>query len=158
MSIPESDVALWHLGGLLRIRAHGADTNGTLAIVEEHARLGYHTPAHVHTREDETLFIIDGEVSYRRGDEAGTAGPGEVVFLPRQVAHRFEVVSGQARFLLLVAPAGFENFFSQFSGPALADRIPEESERAAAGPRLMVAAASRLGVTILDQIEPYASI
>jgi hypothetical protein len=45
---------LWHLGGLIRIRADGAATDGTLAVVEERARPGYGTPAHVHTREDET--------------------------------------------------------------------------------------------------------
>lgn len=159
MSVPEPDAAapgtsqkaLWHLGGLLRIRASGAATDGALAIVEEQARLGYRTPPHVHTREDETLYIIDGELSYRRGDEAGRAGPGEVVFLPRHVAHNFEVVSGQARFLLMVTPAGFESFFQQVSGTARADRIPAEAESAAVGAQAMTAAASRLGVTILNQ-------
>lgn len=165
MSMPEPGVAapdashgaLWHLGGLLRIRADGAATGGALAVVEERARLGYRMPAHVHTREDETLYIIDGEVSYRRGEEAGRAGPGEVVFLPRYVAHRFEVVSGHAHFLLLVTPAGFEKFFAQVSGPALADRIPAVAESAAADAQLMTAAASRLGVTILNRPEQSAS-
>jgi quercetin dioxygenase-like cupin family protein len=146
--------AVWHLGGLLRIRAYGAATNGAVAIVEERARLGYRTPPHVHTREDETLYIIDGELSYRRGDEAGRAGPGEAVFLPRQVAHRFEVVSGHAHFLLMVTPAGFENFFTEVSGPALADRIPTVAESAAVDAKAMTATASRLGVTILNQPEP----
>jgi hypothetical protein len=141
----------------MRIRADGAATDGALAVVEERARLGYRTPPHVHTREDETLYIIDGELSYQRGDEAGRAGPGEVVFLPRHVAHRFEVVSGHAYFLLMVTPAGFEKFFAQVSGPALADRIPTMAESAAVDAQLMTAAASRLGVTFLNQPEPSAS-
>lgn len=149
-----SPVALWHLGGLMRIRADGAATDGTLAVVEERARLGYRTPAHVHTREDETLYIIDGELSYQRGDETGRAGPGEAVFLPRHVAHRFEVVSGHAYFLLMITPAGFEEFFAQVSSPARADRIPATGERAAVDAQLMAAAAGRLGVTILHQPEP----
>jgi quercetin dioxygenase-like cupin family protein len=146
--------ALWHLGGLLRIRAYGAATNGALAIVEEHARLGYRMPSHVHSREDETLYVIDGELSYRRGGETGRAGPGETVFLPRQVAHHFEVVSGHAHFLLIVTPAGFENFFAQVSGAALADRVPGEADGAATDAQTMAAAASRLGVTILHQPDP----
>jgi quercetin dioxygenase-like cupin family protein len=145
--------ALWHLGGLLRIRAYGAETNGALAIVEEHARRGYRTPTHVHTREDETLYIIDGELSYRRGDEAGSAGPGDVVLLPRHAAHHFEVVSEYAHFLNIVSPAGFENFFAQVSGPALADRVPTGADGAHADRQTMAAAASRLGVTILGQRE-----
>jgi len=145
--------ALWHLGGLLRIRAYGAETNGALAIVEEHARSGYRTPTHVHTREDETLYVIDGELSYRRGDEAGIAGPGDVVFLPRHSAHHFEVVSEYAHFLNIVSPAGFENFFAQVSGPALADRVPTEADSAHADSQTMAAAASRLGVTILGHRE-----
>lgn len=145
---------LWHLGGLMRIRADGAATGGSLAVVEERARLGYRTPAHMHTREDEALYIVDGEVSYQRGDEAGRAGPGEVVFLPRHVAHRFEVVSGHAHFLLIVTPAGFEKFFAQVSTIALADRVPSAAESAAVDAQLLIAAASRLGVTILNQPEP----
>jgi quercetin dioxygenase-like cupin family protein len=145
---------LWHLGGLIRIRADGAATDGTLAVVEERARLGYRTPAHVHTREDETLCIIDGELSYQRGDEAGRAGPGEAVFLPRHMAHRFEVVSGHAYFLLMITPAGFEEFFAQVSGPALADRIPAAAESPAVDAQLMAVAAARVGVTILNQPEP----
>jgi quercetin dioxygenase-like cupin family protein len=162
MSIAEPGVAapatsrgaLWHLGGLLRIRADGAATNGALAVVEEHARLGYRTPPHVHTREDETLYVIDGELSYRRGDEEGRAGPGEVVFLPRHVAHHFEVVSGHAHFLNMVAPAGFEDFFAQVSGPARADRIPAEADSPPVDLQLMTAVAARLGVTILNRPEP----
>ncbi len=146
--------ALWHLGGLLRIRAYGAATHGALAIVEEHARLGYRTPAHVHSREDETLYVIDGELSYRRGDEAGSAGPDDVVFLPRHVAHRFEVVSEHAHFLVIVTPAGFESFFPQVSGPALAERVPTGADSAPTDKQTMTAVASRLGVTILNQREP----
>jgi quercetin dioxygenase-like cupin family protein len=146
--------ALWHLGGLLRIRVDGAATGGALAIVEERAWLGYCTPAHVHSREDEALYVIDGELSWRRGDEAGTARPGDVVFLPRHVAHRFEVVSGHAHFLLLITPAGFESFFAQVSSPALADRMPTETDDAATDAQAMTAVASRLGVTILDHRGP----
>ena len=56
--------------------------NGTLAIVEEHARLGYHTPAHVHTREDETLYwhgssasrmVVRSPISRPRGDSIGVS-------------------------------------------------------------------------------------
>jgi hypothetical protein len=161
MSIPRpaavpntSRGALWHLGGLMLICADGAATDGTLAVVEGRARLGYRTPAHVHTREDETLYIIDGEMSYERGDEAGKAGPGEVVFLPRHVVHSFEVMSGHAYFLLMFTPAGFEEYFTQVSSPARADRIPATAERATVDAQLMTAAAARLGVTILNQPEP----
>jgi hypothetical protein len=54
----------------------------------------------------------------------------------------------------MITPAGFEEFFAQVSGPALADRIPAAAESPAVDAQLMAVAAARVGVTILNQPEP----
>jgi quercetin dioxygenase-like cupin family protein len=146
--------SLWHLGGLLRIRARHTDTNGALAIIEEIAHRGYRTPPRIHSREDQMVYVIDGELSYQRGEMKGSAGPGGVIFLPRGIVHHFEVVSESARFLLILTPGGFESFFTQVSGPALADRVPSEADGDAADPQTMAAVASQFGVTIVSRPAP----
>src|SRR5829696_6692042 len=116
MSIPpRASDERWHLGGLLSISATANDTNGAVSVVEERAVRGYATPPHVHGREDETLFVIEGELKYVVGGTPGIAVAGNTVFLPRSVPHRFEVTSQEARFLVIITPGGFEQFFKEVS-------------------------------------------
>jgi quercetin dioxygenase-like cupin family protein len=138
-----------HLGGLVTIRTAAEDTNGSLAVVEERAARGYTTPPHVHRREDEVLFVIAGTVEYTVDGVAATASAGEGVFLPRGVPHNFTVLSGQAHFLVIVTPGGFERFFSQVSPPASAPHPPAAAGHPHADPVRMAASAAELGTTVL---------
>lgn len=140
---------LWHLGGLLCVRARAGDTGGAVAVIDEHTRRGYQTPRHVHSKEDETLLVISGEVAFERGDQAGRAGPGEVVFLPRGVPHSFRVASPYASFVLIITPGGFEEFFGLVSRTAPAERIPDPGEDTPADLQTMATTAARFGVTLL---------
>ncbi|MET1071706.1 MAG: cupin domain-containing protein [Umezawaea sp.] len=143
-----SERARWHLGGLLTIKVAGADSDGAIAVVEERALRGYATPPHVHGREDETLYVIDGEVEYVVDGEPGVVTSGEGVFLPRGLAHHFRVVSADAHFLVIITPGGFEEFFQQVSPPALASRPPGEQDHPHTDPALVVTAAQALGTTV----------
>lgn len=116
--------AIWHLGALVTIALDGAATDGALAIVEELAPEGMRTPPHLHRREDETFVVLEGEVSFDCDGEATVGGPGAVVHLPRGVPHSFEVTSKRARFLNLLAPAGFEGFFRAMGEPAPRRELP----------------------------------
>ena len=154
MSIPpppdadDAERAPWHLGGLVTIRAAAEDTNGSLAVVEAHAVHGYATPSHVHSREDETLFVIDGELAYSVGDISGSATSGEAVFLPRGEAHHFRVVSEEARFLTIITPGGFERLFRQISPPTAAQRLPGAEDHPHTDPRRVALTAGELGTTV----------
>lgn len=141
---------LWFLGGLLKIRTRRATTDGVNAVVETHAPRGYQTPAHVHEREAETIYVLDGELSYRRGDETGTAGPGGLVHLPKHVPHRFAVTSDLAHFLVILTPAGFEDFFLRLGSPTATDRLPEPGEDGV-DLAAMAALAPEFGVTLLGR-------
>ena len=136
-----------HLGGLVTIRAAAGDTNGSLAVVEERTSHGYATPPHVHHREDETLFVIDGVVEYTVDDRVATATAGEAAFLPRGRPHHFTVVSDEAHFLVIITPGGFERFFGEVSPPATAADAP--------GTRFarMVTSAAALGSTVFTDGE-----
>jgi quercetin dioxygenase-like cupin family protein len=115
---------LWYLGGLLHLRATGADTGGAYALVEERLRGGFTTPLHVHRREDEAFHVVDGELTFWVGDEQRHAGPGEYVFLTRNRPHAFRVDSPTAHVFNIVSPAGLEHFFVDLGEPARALTLP----------------------------------
>jgi quercetin dioxygenase-like cupin family protein len=138
---------LWHLGGLLSIRSTAGDTEGAVGVVEEHAVRGYGTPPHVHSREDETLVVLDGELEYLVDGVAGTVSTGSSVFLPRNRSHRFEVISDEAHFLVIITPGGFEEFFWHVSPPATETRVPREEE-ARTDLATIVGEANALGATV----------
>ncbi|HWO65057.1 MAG TPA: cupin domain-containing protein [Umezawaea sp.] len=143
-----SDRARWHLGGLLTIRMAGADSNGSIGVVEERAVRGYSTPPHVHGREDETLYVIDGELEYSVDGRNGIAMAGEAVFLPRGLAHNFRVVSAEAHFLVIITPGGFEEFFQRVSPPAAANGLPGPHDHPHTDPVLMATEAAARGTTV----------
>ncbi len=143
-----SERARWHLGGLLTIKVAAADSDGAISVVEERALRGYATPPHVHGREDETLYVIEGEVEYVVDGRPGVVTSGEGVFLPRGLAHNFRVASAEAHFLVIITPGGFEEFFQQVSPPALAERPPGEQDHPHTDPALVVTAAGVLGTTV----------
>lgn len=143
----DADV-LWYLGWLVQMRLDAADTGGALAVADELGRAGLATPLHRHTREDETLIVIDGEVTAWIGDEVRTARAGEAVWLPRDVPHAFRVDSETARVLNILGPAGFEAFFREIGEPAGAAQLPP-APTSPPDPAKMVTAAAALGVQIL---------
>jgi len=143
-----SDRTRWHLGGLLTIRILSGESNGSIGIVEERAVRGYATPPHVHGREDETLYVISGELEHVVGGKTGTAREGDAVFLPRGIGHHFRVTSADAHFLVIMTPGGFEEFFQHVSPPAAATRVPGEHDHPHTDPARMTAVAAAMGTTV----------
>jgi mannose-6-phosphate isomerase-like protein (cupin superfamily) len=73
-------------------------------------------PAHRHLRNDEAFFILEGEFTFRVGDERLSAGPGAFVFVPAGVAHTFVSRTQRAgRMLELFSPADFEGYFEELA-------------------------------------------
>src|SRR5688572_17325743 len=68
------------------IRASAESTGGAFSVLEEIPPL-VDTPLHVHEREDEIFYVLEGRHAYRVGDEEFEAGPGDMVFAPRGVPH-----------------------------------------------------------------------
>ena len=71
-------------------------------------------PLHLHTREDEYSFVLQGRMGALLGEEAVEAGPGDLVFKPRNQWHTFWNAGDEpARILEIISPAGFERFFDE---------------------------------------------
>jgi quercetin dioxygenase-like cupin family protein len=148
ISGPDTQAAIWFLGALSQLRVSGEQTGGAFALADHLARRGNASPVHVHDRDDETFFVLDGELRVFVGEEEHTAGPGTVAVLPRRVSHAYVVTSSTARFLTLHTPAGFEQFATEVGEPARALTLPPPS----AGPpdfAALAQAAARHQITIL---------
>jgi quercetin dioxygenase-like cupin family protein len=71
----DTQAAIWFLGALSRLRVTGEQTGGAFAVADHLARRGNASPVHVHDRDDETFFVLDGELRVYIGEEDHTAGP-----------------------------------------------------------------------------------
>jgi quercetin dioxygenase-like cupin family protein len=121
---PESSV--WYLGCLFTVLADSEETGGQFGLIESLSPKGAEPPRHIHRREDETFYVLEGEITFYVGDETYEAPPGTFVSAPRGVPHSYTFETDMICMLVLVAPGGFEEFFrpAQSSEPAQALEIP----------------------------------
>jgi quercetin dioxygenase-like cupin family protein len=105
-----------HTGPEVSVLLTGADTGGRFAVVEIGAVPGSEPPLHLHTREDELVYVLEGELTYYADAETRTATAGACVFLARGCEHTFSVLSDGARLLVIVAPAGLEGSYGELGG------------------------------------------
>jgi quercetin dioxygenase-like cupin family protein len=118
--------ARWWWGNLAVLKVTGDQTRGGLTIVEVTMPAGRMAPPHVHHREEETFWVLEGSLTFHVGDETIDAGPGDVVVGPRDVPHRFVAGPEGARLLFLLTPAGLEGLIREQSVPATARTLPPE--------------------------------
>ena len=86
---------------------------------------GVATPLHRHTHEAEALFLLEGRISYRAGEDLHELDEGTFLFLPRSVPHAFRVRGDRpARFLALTVPGGLMGLYDEVGIPAQAMRLP----------------------------------
>lgn len=114
----------WHMGALMLWHVTSADSGGLVTLGEAVVRRGLEPPMHVHAREDETWYVIDGAVVFQRGHERIRAMAGDSVFLPRGLPHGFAVESPTARLLHMYTPGGLDAAFRALSAAASAAELP----------------------------------
>jgi mannose-6-phosphate isomerase-like protein (cupin superfamily) len=118
--------AFWFLNTLTIIKVGSDDSQAHLSVLEHRVPPGFAPPPHVHLHSDEAFLIQDGEYAVFCGDQAWTAGPGSVVFLPRRIPHGFTVSeAGPGRAIVILAPGGFDQFVAALGEPAHDLRLPE---------------------------------
>lgn len=127
VSSAEGD-ARWWLGSLAVIKAGAADTDGQMTIIEITEPPGAEAPLHVHHREDEAFWILEGNVTFEVGNSIIEARTGDYVFGPREIPHRYTVGAAGCRMLFILTPSGFENMVMAMSEPAASRTLPPPSD------------------------------
>jgi quercetin dioxygenase-like cupin family protein len=122
---PGEGKAVWFLGNLTVVKATAETTNGAYGLVESLVPAGASPPMHVHHREDESFWVLEGALKIFCGEETYDAPAGSYIFLPRDVPHTFKVVSETpVRLLTLMTPGGGEQFFVEAGRPAERMTLP----------------------------------
>ena len=115
------------LAGDPGLKASQRSTGGAVSVFE--TSIGAGPPLHVHDREDECFYVLDGELSIRCGGDAFAAAAGSFVFLPRGRPHRFWAAGPPARLLLICVPGGIEDYFREINAASDDDERYRIGER-----------------------------
>lgn len=115
------------------VKTDGSKTGGLVTVVEATVAPGSGPPLHVHSREDETFYILSGRFKLAHDEDGMEVGPGQVVFLPRNEAHTYKNIGSEpGKLLVTITPAGFEGFFREVSDRELSPEKDMEEINAVA--------------------------
>ena len=146
----ETGPSYWGPGDRYTFLVTGAETGGAYFAMEALVPPGGGPGPHIHTREDETFYLLEGQVEFLLGDERIVAGPGDFVNVPRGTVHCFRGIGDEdARMVLTFTPAGMEGFFEETldRAPNGADDVPDNIDEVGAR---YAAAAARYGMTFVS--------
>lgn len=102
-------------GDLITIKATSADTDGVMTVMETVVPAGASPPRHMHSRESETFYVLEGEFEFEVDGERTQASTGSFLIAPANVPHQFRNVTDRPGKLLIVCqPGGFEAFVEAF--------------------------------------------
>jgi mannose-6-phosphate isomerase-like protein (cupin superfamily) len=132
------------LGDKYTFKAVSKDTGGAYALWELAAPpLADGPPAHIHEREDEAFYILEGELSFQIGERTAIASAGTFVFAPRGIVHKFSNPSSKpVKALVIASPAGFEKALEEMAQIAPGGDQPPDLQK-------LIAIADRFGVKIV---------
>lgn len=122
---PDAGPFLAAAGDTYRILVDGRHTGGNFTLIEIRVLPGGGPPPHVHRSEDETFFVLEGQLQLWVGGRTIDAPAGACAFAPRNIPHRFTNATDKpARFLVIASPSGFEDFLNSFATPVASMESP----------------------------------
>jgi len=148
----DEGVATWFLNSLVTTKASAAETGGHFSLTEHLVTAAANPPMHAHTDEEESMYVLDGELEVEVDGTVTVVGTGAFALIPRGSVHTYRVLTPTARLLVInSAPrqatnGGFEHFFTEVGEPAAARVLPEP---AAPDPIAVTRIAAAHGIEIL---------
>jgi len=118
---------VWWKSGRITVKAAGAETGNAFAQVETDDPRGAGVPRHVHHNEDQTFYILEGQVTIFSDDERIDLEAGDYCFVPRGAVHAYLVRSERARMLVTISPSGTEQLFVSLGVPVTGPEPPAEA-------------------------------
>jgi quercetin dioxygenase-like cupin family protein len=136
------------VGDVYRFLVTGEDTNGKYATWEAIVPPGGGPPPHIHQREEESFYILEGEITFYHGDQKLIATQGMFANMPVGSLHSFKNESTKvARMIISVIPAGLEQMFFE-SGTELEPGATSAPELSASDIQKLLGIAPRYGIEI----------
>jgi quercetin dioxygenase-like cupin family protein len=138
----EGAVVVNPLGGDAVFKVRGGESDSRMTVFETVVAPSEGPPLHTHANEEETLYVLEGEVRFKLGDEVHIGGPGSFAFVPRGEPHTWQAVGDvPVRMLIHFSPSGMERFFEEFAesdtaGPDAFASIGSGAGMAVVGPTL----------------------
>jgi quercetin dioxygenase-like cupin family protein len=124
--------ATWAMGMLFERLVGAEETAGLLEASVVTQPPGQASPLHVHTREAEAWFLLEGTMTYRAGDQLIRMAAGDFIYLPRHVPHAFRTTGTvPVRFVALALPGGLLGIYDEVGSPATERRLPDAGVSAA---------------------------
>ena len=115
------------MGEIITCKVTSGETNGVCSMIEEVTQPQGGPPLHIHEREDEILYILEGEYEVQRGASVFNAAKGSWVILPRNIPHGFRNRRDTpSRLLATMTPGGFECFFEEMAELSAGERVDME--------------------------------
>jgi mannose-6-phosphate isomerase-like protein (cupin superfamily) len=120
--------AWWWFNSLTVVKAGASETGGLLTVLEVVEPPNEAVPLHVHHNEDEAFFILEGTANFVIGDTSVDVGPGDFLFGPRGIPHRYSVGAEGCRLLFILTPGGLDEMVAGMSRPAERLELPPPPE------------------------------
>ncbi|HTE28743.1 MAG TPA: cupin domain-containing protein [Chryseolinea sp.] len=121
---PQLENSIHYIAHTFSFLATGNDTAGAFALIHCYFRKGFMPPPHYHKFEEESFYVLEGQMDFHVGEERVKVSAGEFIVLPKNIPHHFNLITDTAKALLLITPAGFEIFFKEFGRPAVTLDLP----------------------------------
>ena len=118
---------VWWKTGRITVKVAGSETGNAFSQIEVDDPRGGGTPLHVHHDEDETFYILEGELTFLVGDKRIDVAAGDFLFAPRDIPHAYVVRSERSRLLSTISPAGIEQLFVSLGVPVTSAEPPTDT-------------------------------
>jgi quercetin dioxygenase-like cupin family protein len=143
--------ASWALGSLFEHLVTGAETGGAFGLTKVTQPAGGATPVHLHTREAEAFYLLDGTMTYLAGEQTYQLRPGSFIYLPTGVPHAFRITGETpASLLAITVPGGLMDLYDGVGRPAAERRLPGQDEADLGGDiQRWLAASAEYGIQVL---------
>jgi mannose-6-phosphate isomerase-like protein (cupin superfamily) len=144
--------SFWVLGDLYTFKATGKQTNGNYTVIEQIIQPQSGPPPHIHHREDEAFYILEGRFSFLCGDKQSMFEAGSFVYIPKGTLHTFKNIDEQqGRLLVIITPAGLEEFFYSIGIPAADLATPPAFDPAVIDKLMQLAGKYQMDIILPDR-------
>ena len=150
---PGEGQKIWLVGDQLTFKLKSPQTGGAYSAAVTWCGPGHGPPPHVHHREDELFYVLEGEVTFVQDEQTFSGGAGTAVYLKKGIPHVFaNKGSAPAQFILMAIPSGFEDFAAECGTPI--DRIPTDLPMRPEIIDRLLAVTPKYGLQILKELKP----